>query len=110
MNRKYWIFCAGIMAIIMIFGSADANSFFVATAQNFRGALYQGFGPTPSHASEMAIVKCSQDSFAPRSCQVMWVRMECPPPVCAPPMRKPMSKTRISSSYTAGQSWGRPMP
>ena len=43
----------------------------MATAKNARGALYQGFGPTPGHASEMAIVKCSQDSFIPPSCKVV---------------------------------------
>lgn len=79
----------------MIPGNSDA--LFVATAQNLRGALYQGIGPTPGHASEMAVVKCSQDSFAPRSCKVITVRMECPPPVCAPP-RKSVKKSKYTSA------------
>ncbi|MCX5861183.1 MAG: hypothetical protein WCG29_06095 [Desulfomonile sp.] len=108
MNKKSWFLILGIVFVSVTLGSGGANAFFVATAQNFRGALYQGFGPTPGHASEMAIVKCSQDSFAPRSCHVIGVRMECPPPICAPPMRKPM--TKISGGYPTAPSWGRPMP
>lgn len=80
---------------LLLLSAGDSDAFFVATAQNFRGALYQGFGPTPGHASEMALVKCSQNSFAPRSCRVLEVRMECPPPPCPPPLRKPMTKTKI---------------
>jgi hypothetical protein len=61
--------------------------FFVATAKNLRGALYQGVGPTPQHASEQAIIRCSQDSFIPPSCRVVCVRMEVPPaPLLGPPV------------------------
>ncbi len=95
MSRKS-IFLMALMALTVtavIPGNSDA--LFVATAQNLRGALYQGIGPSAGHASEMAVVKCSQDSFAPRSCRVISVRMECPPPVCAPP-RKMIRKSNYS--------------
>lgn len=108
MSNKYRLLVLGIALLIMASGSGDVNAFFVATAQNFRGALYQGFGPTPGHASEMAVVKCSQDSFAPRSCRVITVRMECPPPVYGPPIRKPV--TKMSGGYAPAPPWGKPMP
>ncbi len=95
MSKKS-VFLLALLALAVtavIPGNSDA--LFVATAQNIRGALYQGIGPTPCHATEMAVVKCSQDSFAPRSCRVVAVRMECPPPVCAMP-RKVIKKSRYS--------------
>jgi hypothetical protein len=108
MNRKVMVVVAASLFVLFIAASSNA-AVFVATVKNFRGALYQGAGPTPAHASEMAIVKCSQDSFAPRSCKVLCVRMDCPQPMCAPPMRKPISKARVGKVYPAGY-WGRPMP
>lgn len=108
MNRKVMVVVAAVLFVLIIAASSNA-AVFVATVKNFRGALYQGVGPTPAHASEMAVVKCSQDSFAPRSCKVLCVRMECPPPVCAPPVRKPISKAAVGRAYPAGY-WGRPMP
>ena len=97
MSRKLtFLLVISVLALTAIIpGNSDA--LFVATAQNLRGALYQGIGPTPGHASEMAVVKCSQDSFAPRSCKVITVRMECPPPVCAPP-RKSVKKSKYTCS------------
>ncbi len=110
MNRKFVVVIAGLVFMLMLAATCQAGGVFVATAKNIRGALYQGFGPTPGHASEMAVVKCSQDSFIPPSCKVVSVRMECPPPVCAPPMRKPIQKSRMSQTYPAAYSYGRPMP
>jgi len=108
MNRKVLVLVAASLFVLMIAASSHA-ALFVATAKNFRGALYQGVGPTPAHATEAAIIRCSQDSFIPPSCKVVGVRMDCPPPVCAPPMRKPISKARVGKVYPAGY-WGRPMP
>jgi len=111
MNRKFTGFIAVLLLVLAATATSYANGFFVATAQNFRGALYQGMGPTPGHASEMAVVKCSQDSFLPCSCKVVSVRMECPPAaMCPPPLRKPLSKTRISQTYPSSGYMGRPMP
>jgi hypothetical protein len=107
MNRKVMVLVAGALFVLMLAASSDA-AVFVATAKNLRGALYQGVGPTPAHASEMAIVKCSQDSFIPPSCKVVLVRMDCPPP-CPPPLRKPISKARMGKVHPAGY-YGRPMP
>ena len=45
------------LALMLVFAVPSNAGMFVATAKNFRGALYQGFGPTPGHAAEMAIVK-----------------------------------------------------
>ena len=99
------------LALMLVFAVPSNAGMFVATAKNFRGALYQGFGPTPGHAAEMAIVKCSQDSFVPPSCRVMCVRMEVPPVVCAPPVRKPIRKSmRHTRNYPANYSWGLPRP
>ena len=110
MNRKFIAVGTGLLLMLLMAAWSHAGGMFVATAKNARGALYQGFGPTPGHASEMAIVKCSQDSFIPPSCKVVCVRMDCPPPVCLPPMRQPIRKTKVSRAYPAGYSWGRPMP
>lgn len=107
MFRKSIFAMAAVALVVVAITPATSEAFFVATAKNFRGALYQGVGPTPGHASEMAIVKCSQDSFAPRSCRVVGVRMECPPPVCAP--RKTAKKTSYRTSAPASYSMGRPM-
>lgn len=109
MDRTVWLIVFSVVCGSLLVSASDSSGFFVATAQNFRGALYQGFGPTPGHASEMAFVKCTQNSFAPRSCRVVEVRVECPPPPCPPPMRKPMSKTRISYDSPQGPPWGSPM-
>ncbi|MFA6223721.1 MAG: hypothetical protein WC647_15535 [Desulfomonilaceae bacterium] len=95
MSKKSVLLLAILALVITAVVPESSEALFVATAKNFRGALYQGIGPTPGHATEMAVVKCSQDSFAPRSCRVLSVRMECPPPVCAPP-RKMIRKSRYS--------------
>jgi hypothetical protein len=107
---------AGVLLLVIGAALSYANGMFVATAQNMRGALYQGCGPTPGHACENAMVKCSQDSFIPPSCKVLSVRMECPPPACflpppqVPPMRRPIQKSRAAPNYPAGYPSGRPMP
>lgn len=95
MSGKAIFFLAVFVLAVTAAIPGNSDALFVATAQNLRGALYQGIGPTPGHATEMAVVKCSQDSFAPRSCRVITVRMECPPPVCAP-SRKAIKKSRYS--------------
>lgn len=95
MSKKSVLLLAILALAITAVVPESSEALFVATAKNFRGALYQGIGPTPGHATEMAVVKCSQDSFAPRSCRVVSVRMECPPPVCAPP-RKMIKKSRYT--------------
>ncbi len=95
MSKKSILLLAVLAVTVSAMLPSNSEALFVATAQNFRGALYQGIGPTPCHASEMAVVKCSQDSFAPRSCKVISVRMECPPPVCSMP-RKTIRKSRYS--------------
>jgi hypothetical protein len=109
MNRVLIVLVVG-MALLTSSVPSDAGMF-VATAKNFRGALYLGVGPTPGHAAEQAVVKCSQDSFIPPTCKVICVRMECPPPVYAPPARKPIQKSRASTGgYPATYSWGQPRP
>ena len=110
MNKRIVVVVAGMLFALMIAAAADASPMFVATAKNFRGALYLGFGPSPYHASEMAVAKCSQDSFVPPSCKVVSVRMECPPP--APMAYKPIRKSRpkVSQNPSPGYQWGRPMP
>ena len=108
MRRKLVVvfLIAGFM-VMSLAAASEAGGFFVATAKNARGALYTGVGPTPNHACENAVVKCSQDSFIPPSCKVMAVRMECPPPMCAPP-RKVVRK--MSKVYPPAYPMGRPMP
>jgi hypothetical protein len=109
MNRVLTVLVVGVV-LLMVSVSSDATMF-VATAKNLRGALYLGVGPTPGHAAEQAIVKCSQDSFIPPSCKVICVRMECPPPLYAPPVRKPIKKSKVrTSGYPATYSWGMPRP
>jgi len=115
MNKKFLVLALILMMSLVLAASSFASGVFVATAKNLRGALYQGVGPTPGHASEMAMIKCSQDSFIPPACRVLCVRMECPPPVCAPPMAMmppppPVRKTRVSKTHPAPypQPYGRP--
>ncbi len=90
---------------------------YVATVTNFRGAMYLGSGPTPGHAAECAMAKCTQDSFFACSCKVSCMRAEAlpmPPPV----MMKQTSRHRFSRRAAAAvaqpmansYSWGRPMP
>jgi hypothetical protein len=105
MKSKTFALLLGASLLLTIFLAGTSEAFFVATVQNLRGAMYQGAGPTPGHASEMALVKCSQDSVIPGTCRVMCVRMECPPPVCAPPPRK----AKMSKAYQGPPTWGRPM-
>lgn len=118
--KKKLIVGVAVSLLMLLVGVAASHAagMFVATVQNFRGAMYQGFGPSPGHACENAMVKCSQDSFIPPSCKVVSVRMECPPPVCVappPPMPMPMRKQPIQKShaapnYPAGYPWGRSTP
>jgi hypothetical protein len=107
MRRKFVVvfLVAGFM--VMLLAATTQAGMFVATAKNARGALYLGYGPTPNHACENAIVKCSQDSFIPPSCKVMAVRMECPPPMCAPPRK---IHRKMSKVYPPVYPMGRPMP
>jgi hypothetical protein len=107
MKRMLIILVAGVLLVLMTAALCHANAIFIATAKNFRGALYQGVGPTPVHASEAAVIKCSQDSFVPPSCRVVSVRMECPPPLCPP--RKVVRKAQVSKVYPAPYSMGGPM-
>lgn len=115
MNKKLIVVVAALMLVLAYEVACHANGMFVATARNFRGAMYQGIGPTPAHACENAMIKCSQDSFVPPSCKVVAVRMECPPPACfvpppVPPMRRQIQKSHMPRpNYPAGYSWGRPM-
>lgn len=111
MNRAL-IVLVGVLIAFALTTSSEAG-FFVATAKNLRGAMYQGVGPTPQHASEQAMVRCSQDSFIPPSCRVVCVRMEAPPAPLLPPvpMRKPVKMYRKSApAHPAGYSWGAPRP
>jgi hypothetical protein len=85
---------------------------YVATAKNLRGALYIGHGPSASHAAEMAIVKCSQDSVIPMTCEVCKMRQE---PVTGPLAKAPV-KTRgkhiskIPGPVPPAIPWRKPMP
>jgi hypothetical protein len=103
MNRKIGVVVLSVLLLMLVtvasFGYVPP--LFVATAKNLRGALYLGYGPTPKHASEQAIVKCSQDSVVPRTCKVMCIRSECPPPPapCKVPS-KVIKKTRYHATST----------
>lgn len=85
---------------------------FVATAKNFRGALYIGYGPTAAHAAEMAIVKCSQDSVIPMSCEVCKMRKELASGdgVALPPMAKKKYSKTSKLPEPPGFPWRKPMP
>ena len=111
MKRMLIVLCFGMLIVFAMTSVAGAGMF-VATAKNLRGALYQGYGPTPGHASEMAIVKCSQDSFIPPTCRVICVRMEMPPMAMAPAkVRKPVRKSlHRAMNYPRNYSWGRTQP
>ena len=116
MKRKTMVVVAGVVFMLMVAAAVHAAPVFVATAKNLRGAIYLGMGPTPYHASEMAISKCSQNSVIPPTCRVLCVRMECPP--APPPMvrksvrkyrPKPIHKYRPRAQGTPypNYNWGR---
>ncbi len=109
MSKKFFVVVvvSGLVIVLLSAAASIASPVFVATAKNFRGALYVGFGPTPGHACEAAVVKCSQDSFIPPSCKVVTVRAECPPP--CPPPRKMVRKSSVKA-YAPVYPMGRPMP
>lgn len=100
-------FC--LVLVLVVGATAHAAPVFVATAKNLRGALYLGYGPTPAHASEIALAKCSQNSFIPPTCRVLCVRMEVPPPLCLPPMpKKSIRKYKPKTYPTAHNPYARP--
>ncbi len=111
MSRKHVVILTAVVCFLFVAVAANAGCIFVATAKNLRGALYLGVGPTPAHASELAIVKCSQDSFIPATCKVVTVRKEIVPKPLKK-MRKPIRKSRrpYAKSSQGRYSWGRPMP
>jgi hypothetical protein len=91
-------------------GAHMIGPIFVAEAQNLRGAVYVGQGPTPHHASEAALCGCKQNSIIPRTCRVISVRME------SPPIRPPMPPAafhpyeRLSKSHGHPQGQAGPYP
>jgi hypothetical protein len=107
MSRKFVVVLVAGFVLVAILAATSQAGVFVATAKNARGALYTGYGPTPNHACENAIVKCSQDSFIPPSCKVMAVRLDCPPPMCAPPRKVARQMSKV---YPPVCPMGRPMP
>ena len=123
MRRKIALVVACLLLGVMLAATVEAAPMFVATAKNFRGALYVGCGPSPCAATTAAVAKCSQDSFFARSCKVLCVKMELPPPPPPmPAMYKPIRKAKahISQPYNPGPplpppagrgqyQWGRPM-
>ncbi len=80
MDRKAGGILACVLLVLLTAISVAASPMFIATARNLRGALFVGYGPSPYHASEMAMAKCSQHSWLPFKCRVLGVRMEYPPP------------------------------
>jgi hypothetical protein len=81
--------------------SGVAGPIYVATAQNLKGLLFTGYGPTPDHAGQMALSGCSRQSFLPITCKVVDLHAEFPPPP-PPQMMQPMPKYRKSAAREAG--------
>jgi hypothetical protein len=114
MNKKIGVVVLSVLLLMLVavasFGYVPPM--FVATAKNLRGALYLGYGPTPKHASEQAIVKCSQDSVIPRTCKVTCIRSECPPPPppCKVPPCKVPTKMIKKTKYHATSTMYRAVP
>ncbi|MCA1961830.1 MAG: hypothetical protein LDL33_13675 [Desulfomonile sp.] len=104
MRKKTFVVVVLLLALICAAAAAWASPMFVATAKNFRGAIFLGYGPTPQHATEAAVSNCTQHSFLPPSCRVINVRMECPPPPpCPPPgISKVPPKYRGSAAVYGG--------
>ncbi len=108
MNRRILVIIAGVVCVMLMATLANAGLIFVATAKNLRGALYLGAGPTPKHAAEIAIVKCSQDTVIPSTCKVCRMRQEMIPD-------EPLKKTKVRKYRKVGkthypiqrQHWGR---
>ncbi len=111
MNRNIGVVV--VFGLLLTLVASAAYSYvppmFVASAKNLRGALFLGYGPSPHHASEQALVKCSQDSVIPRTCKVLFIRAECPPP---PPTAAVYKKTvtKVSRTGYKATPWGPPRP
>jgi hypothetical protein len=108
MERKAGgILICALLALLLTAVTVAASPMFIATARNLRGALYLGYGPSPHHASETALAKCSQDSVLPFSCKVLEVRMELPPPPPPPPWAVPGRPITKGKPYhpTKGSPW-----
>jgi hypothetical protein len=103
-------FAAAVLIIPAIVFAACATSFagpvFVATAQNLKGMLFTGYGPTPDHAGQMALAGCSRHSFLPVTCKVVELHAEFPPPP-PPQMMQPMP--RYQKSYRSAAPTQRPI-
>lgn len=111
MSRKLIFLMTLVVCVMFVVPAAEAGWIYVATAKNVRGALYLGAGPTPSHAAEAAIVKCSQESIIPMTCKVCRMRKEPLTPKGKIKKLKPMRYGKVvppaSSQYA--RSWGRPI-
>jgi hypothetical protein len=85
-----------LLSIFVLSSLCHAGTIFVATAQNMRGAMYLGYGPTPQCASEKAMESCTRDSWIPCSCKIRCIRCEMVPdhPIAMVPQKvRPQYKT-----------------
>lgn len=110
MAKKITVVVAGVLSLMIMTAAAHAAPAFVAMARNLRGALYMGYGPSPYHASEMALAKCTQDSFFPLKCRVVNVRMEVPPPPPPWAMMPPPGYKGSTKKYRSGTRNSRSSP
>ncbi|MFC1834972.1 hypothetical protein ACFL2Q_09580 [Thermodesulfobacteriota bacterium] len=110
MNRQVSVVLASVVLMVMLVSVAQAGPVFVATAKNFRGAMYLGYGPTPQHASEQAIVKCSQNSFIACTCRVVCMRMDAPPVPCGLPIAKVRKRPRRAKMVKYSRPYPAPYP
>lgn len=97
-----------LILVAVAFHAVEASPVYVATAQNFKGMLFTGYGPTPDHAGQMALSGCAGHSFLPITCKVIAMRAEFPPPP-PPYAMRPMPKYRKSAAGGSGPSSYGPM-
>lgn len=70
----------------------------VATAQNLRGAMFQGHGPTPERAFDEAMAKCSASSWVTCTCRLISIRAE-PLPCAMDPQTQANRSANIAQEY-----------
>jgi len=117
MNRTIRFVIGGLSLLLLTPVTAQAAPLFVATAQNFRGVMFTGYGPGPDLAARTALAACAQHSVLPPTCRVIDIHVEAPllpPPMAIAPMpkynksaAKPKSNYKYKSSsrkYEDGSS------
>ncbi len=70
----------------------------IAVAQNLRGALYEGYGPTPLRAYQQAMARCTNGSWMACTCKIISIRCE-PVPCAMDPLLQENRGANVAHEY-----------